>query len=87
MKVIVVGSGKVGSQIIEKLVQEGHEVTAVDIKEKRLAEQEVRLDILSVHGNGVREEVLREAGAENADLLIAVTEDWNDTYHCQSQRS
>lgn len=73
MKVIVVGSGKVGSQIIEKLVQEGHEVTAVDIKEKRLAEQEVRLDILSVHGNGVREEVLREAGAENADLLIAVT--------------
>ena len=73
MKVIVVGSGKVGSQIIEKLVAEGHEVTAVDIREKRLAEQEVRLDILSVHGNGVREEVLREAGAQHADLLIAVT--------------
>ena len=39
MKVIVVGSGKVGSQIIEKLVQEGHEVTAVDIKEAIITAQ------------------------------------------------
>lgn len=73
MKIIVVGSGKVGSQIIEKLVAEGHNVTAVDIHEKDLSELEVRLDILSVHGNGVREEVLREAGAQNADLLVAAT--------------
>lgn len=73
MKIIVVGSGKVGSQIIEKLVAEGHNVTAVDIQEKCLTELEVKLDILSVHGNGVREEVLREAGAQNADLLVAAT--------------
>ncbi len=73
MKIIVVGSGKIGSIIVEQLAAEGHDVTAVDTNEKKLADMQNRVDVLGVLGNGIMQDVQLEAGVDKADLLIAVT--------------
>jgi len=74
MKIIIVGCGKVGSSLAERLSGEGHEVTIVDKdgeKLKRIAEQ---IDVLGMEGNGVSYEVLLEAGIKDANLLITTTD-------------
>lgn len=73
MNIIVVGVGKVGSEICEHLATEGHDVTAVDIEKRVLDELSDKLDIMTVWGNGAEMAKLRLAGAERADLVIAVT--------------
>jgi len=73
MKIIIVGSGKVGFTLAEQLVRESHDVTVVDTKELSLRHASDVLDIMTVHGNGVSASVLRDAGADTADLLVAAT--------------
>lgn len=73
MNIIVVGNGKVGSLLVEQLSQEGHDVVSIDIREDRLTDIQNSLDVLCICGNGVSREVLLEAGADDADLLLAVT--------------
>ncbi len=73
MQIIIVGCGKVGVTLAERLNKEGHEVTIVDkdgLKLKTIAD---RVDVIGVEGTGVSFEVLREAGIQSADLLIATT--------------
>ncbi len=74
MKIIIVGAGKVGFILAYMLSKENHEVTVVDIKESRIATIEERLDVKTICGSGVSKAVLKEAGAEDADILAAVTE-------------
>ena len=71
VKIVIVGNGKVGFTLAEQLVKENHDITIVDTNEQALRRGTDVLDIMAVKGNGVSGSVLREAGAENADLLVA----------------
>ena len=73
MKIIVVGCGKIGINIIKSLVAEGHDVTAVESDPQLLEEVTNIHDVMGVCGNGVDCEALAEAGVAKADLLVAVT--------------
>lgn len=73
MKIVIVGNGKVGFSLAEQLVKENHDITVVDTDEQALRRAADMLDIMVVKGNGVSTAVLREAGVESADLLVAVT--------------
>ena len=73
MNIIIVGSGKVGFSLAEQLVKEEHNITVVDNDEQALQRAGDQLDIMTVRGNGVSAATLREAGAADADLLVAAT--------------
>ena len=74
MKIIILGAGQVGASVAENLVSEANDITLVDTAEDHLAALRERLEVRTVVGNGASPKVLREAGAEDADLLIAVTQ-------------
>ena len=73
MKIIVVGCGKIGQSIIASLIDEGHDVVAIDKDQAILDEVTNIYDVISICGIGTDCEVLTEAGAAKADLFIAVT--------------
>jgi trk system potassium uptake protein TrkA len=74
MKIIILGAGQVGSSVAESLVSEANDITVVDTDPTRLALLQDRLDLRTVTGNASSPSVLRQAGAEDADMLIAVTQ-------------
>ncbi len=74
MKIIILGAGQVGSSVAENLVSEANDITVVDTDAARLAQLQDRLDLRTVAGNASSPSVLARAGAEDADLLIAVTQ-------------
>jgi trk system potassium uptake protein TrkA len=74
MKIIILGAGQVGGSLAETLVMEHHDITVVDIHADRLQEFSERLDIRTVVGRCSYPNVLRQAGAEAADMIIAVTD-------------
>lgn len=73
MKIIIVGAGAVGTVICTQLATEKHNITLIDQNVKVLAELSNKFDIIGVEGNGASVSTLRKAGADKADLLIAVT--------------
>ncbi len=73
MKIIIVGCGKVGYAIAQQLTQEKHDITIVDDEMLHLNRADSTLDVMCTHGNGASISVLMEAGARDADLVIAVT--------------
>ena len=74
MKIIILGAGQVGTSITEILSREaGGDITLVDIDEARLSLLQNRFDIRTVHGHASHPEVLREAGCDDAELILAVT--------------
>ena len=73
MRIIIVGCGKVGSALAEHLSSEGHDLTLIDLSERRLEDLTTSLDVASVKGSGTSYHVLQSAGIEDCDLLIAVT--------------
>ncbi len=74
MKIVVVGAGQVGSTLAENLAKEHHDVTVVDVEPMRLRALQDRLDLRTVQGFGSYPGVLRQAGAKDSDMLIAVTD-------------
>ena len=74
MKIIILGAGQVGSSVAESLVSEQNDITVVDIDVPRLRALQDRLDLRTVTGSAAHPSVLGEAGADDADLLIAVTQ-------------
>ena len=74
MRIIIVGAGMVGYHLSERLSREGHEVVLIDSDKKKLRRLEKELNILPVHGSGASTSVLEEAGIDQADLFIAVTD-------------
>ena len=74
MKIIILGAGQVGSSVAESLVSEANDITVVDTDSARLALLQDRFDLRTVTGNAASPSTLRQAGAEDADLLIAVTQ-------------
>ena len=73
MRILVVGCGNVGSSLVERLCAEGHNVVVIDQRSNRLKEITERYDVMGVQGNGASYAVQMEAGIEETDLLIAVT--------------
>ena len=74
LNIIIVGCGKVGTTLVEQLVKEGHDITIVDKNAKKIQELSSLYDIMGIVGNGASFSVQQDAGIENADLIIAVTE-------------
>lgn len=74
MKIIILGAGQVGASVAENLVSEANDITLVDTSPDYLAAVRERLEVRTVCGNAASPTVLRDAGAEDADLLIAVTQ-------------
>lgn len=74
MRVIIVGSGKIGRYMVESLLKEGHDVVVVDNSEKVVDEITNLYDVMAVCGNGVDWETLVEAGASQAELVAAITD-------------
>ena len=74
MKVIILGAGQVGASVAEGLVSEENDITIVDQDAARLAQLQDRLDLRTVVGNAATPSVLRSAGADDADMVIAVTQ-------------
>lgn len=73
MKIIILGAGQVGSAVAENLSSEKNDITVIDVDAERLRELSDRIDIGTIAGHGSYPNILAEAGAEEADMLIAVT--------------
>ena len=71
MKILILGAGRVGESVAESLVSERNDITVIDTDPARLGELQDRLDLRGVVGNGIQPSVLREAGIEDTDMLIA----------------
>ncbi|MFH1137278.1 MAG: Trk system potassium transporter TrkA [Pseudomonadota bacterium] len=74
MKVIIVGAGEVGYHIAQKLSRENKDVVLIDRGEERLKQISETLDAQVLCGSGASPSLLREAGIESADMIIAVTD-------------
>ena len=73
MNIIIVGCGKVGQTLATQLNEEGNNITVIDVSAESVDEISSRYDVMGIVGNGATHTVQREAGIDNADLLIAVT--------------
>ena len=71
MKILIVGVGRVGCSLAQNLVSGKDDVTVVDINRERLSELQERFDLRTVYGDASSPQVLEEAGAHDADLLVA----------------
>ena len=69
----MIGTGKVGSLLVEQLTAEGHQIVAIDRNEKKLMDLQNSFDVLCLAGNAADRKVLLEAGVGTADLVIAAT--------------
>lgn len=73
MKILILGAGQTGGTLAENLANEDFDITLVDQDAGRLKELKDRLDIQTIHGHASRPDTLLAAGADDVDLLIAVT--------------
>ncbi|GIX23025.1 MULTISPECIES: Trk system potassium transporter TrkA [Caldimonas] len=71
MNIIILGAGRVGESVAESLVSERNDITVIDTNPQRLRALQDRLDLRGVVGNGIQPSVLQEAGAQDADMMIA----------------
>ena len=84
MKIIVCGAGEVGANIAKQLVYEDNDVTIVDDSESRLRSLNKTLDLKSVCGKITLPDILEKAGADEADMIIAVSDkDESNIITCQ----
>ena len=74
MQIMIVGCGKMGSTLAVQLVAEGHRVTVIDRSESVIEQISNTQDVIGYVGNGAVFSVLEEAGAKDADLLLALTQ-------------
>lgn len=73
MKIIILGAGQVGSSLAANLVSEANDITVVDTDKTLLQALQDRFDLRTVVGHAAHPGVLAQAGAEDADMIIAVT--------------
>lgn len=84
MKIIILGAGQVGSSLAENLTSEANDITIIDKNEKTLLALQDRLDLRTITGHASHPDILRAAGADDADMLIAVTDsDETNMVACQ----
>ncbi|MDH3325391.1 MAG: Trk system potassium transporter TrkA [Gammaproteobacteria bacterium] len=73
MKIVILGAGQVGASVAATLAGEANDITIVDMDRDRLRELQDKLDLQTVYGHGSHPNVLRRAGIEDADMILAVT--------------
>lgn len=73
MKIIILGAGQVGRTVAQNLTSEANDITVIDLDPRVLQELQDRLDLRTVVGSGTYPEILASAGADDADMIIAVT--------------
>ena len=73
MKVIIIGTGKVGKAILEHMSKEGHDLCIIDSNPKIIDDLVNRYDISGVSGNGASYETQKRAGVNKADVVITCT--------------
>ena len=74
LKIIIVGCGKVGQTLVAQLIKEGHDITLIDNNPQMIQELTNLYDVMGIVGNGASYSVQMEAGIEDTDLIIAVTD-------------
>lgn len=74
MKIIIVGAGEVGFHITQKLSEENHDVVLVDKDPDKIKRISEHLDVQALLGSGTSPRILKEAGIQEADLLVAATD-------------
>ena len=84
MNIIILGAGRVGESVAESLVSEQNDITVIDQDPQRLRVLEERLDLRGIVGNGIQPSVLRDAGAQDADMVIGcATSDESNLVFCK----
>jgi len=73
MKIVVAGCGKIGTTIISSLVEEGHDIIALDISPEALEEITNIYDVMCICGASTDCDTLSEAGVQQAELFVSVT--------------
>ena len=73
MKIIILGAGQVGSSVAANLCSEANDITVIDRNPSVLRNLQERLDLKTINGSGSHPSVLDQAGARDADMIIAVT--------------
>ena len=73
MKIVIIGLGSIGKTILKSLSGEGHTITIIDENRNLIERLIEKHDVFGVVGNGANMDIQKEANAENADLLIALT--------------
>ncbi|MAW27607.1 MAG: Trk system potassium transporter TrkA [Gammaproteobacteria bacterium] len=74
MKIIILGAGEVGGNLAQNLTKEASDITVIDKNADRLRELQDRFDIRTVRGMASHPNTMAQAGAEDADMVIAVTD-------------
>ncbi len=74
MKIAIAGCGKVGATLAEQLCKENHDITVIDVDEERLSYISNSQDVMCYVGDARSVAVLKDAGAENSDLMLAITD-------------
>ena len=88
MNIVILGAGQVGASVAEALASEANDITIVDQNREALAALADRLDVRTLAGNAAYPSTLREAGIEDADMLVAVTQsDQTNLVACKIARS
>jgi len=87
MRVVIIGAGHDGFYLAERLTAEGQDVVVIEADEAKAAAVQDRLDCLVIHGNGASPTALRRAGADQAGLVLAVTDvDGANVMACHSAK-
>ena len=73
MKIIIVGCGMVGTNLVSQLSEEDNDITVIDLDAENVNYISTKYDVNGIVGNGATHKVQQEAGIDEADLLIAVT--------------
>ena len=74
LKIIIVGCGKVGANLVDQLSKEGHDITVIDKKAEKIQDITNIYDVMGLVGNGASYSTQIEACIEETDLIIAVTD-------------
>ncbi|HJP36266.1 MAG: Trk system potassium transporter TrkA [Gammaproteobacteria bacterium] len=73
MKIIILGAGQVGSSVAANLCNEANDITVVDRNPACLQALQDRFDLRGIVGHGSHPDILSAAGAQDADMIIALT--------------
>ena len=73
LKIIIVGCGKVGRTLVDRLSKEGHDIVVIDENQDRIDNLTNLYDIMGIQGNGASYSTQVEAGINDGDIIIAVT--------------
>ncbi len=74
MNIAIVGAGRVGQTLAEKLARDGHDVSLIESDSAKVRALSETLDVQLIEGNGATAPILRRAGIEKANLVVAVTD-------------